>query len=148
MATVKVTGGHKWEAALRKYKASPLLRAGILEGSTNGETGELIAPYAAANEFGAPDIPARPFMRTTVASKKMTWPRNLAAAIRAGRPMTQAMGLVGIRIVEDLQATIKSAMPPPNSPETMEKKNAAGAGKGTLIDTGSMLKSIDYEVIP
>ena len=147
MATVKVTGGHKWEAALRKYKASPLLRAGILEGSTNGETGELIAPYAAANEFGAPGIPARPFMRTTVVNKKTTWPRNLAAALKAGRPMKQAMELVGTRMVEDLQATIKSSMPPPNSPETMEKKNAAGAGKGTLIDTGSMLKAIDYEVI-
>lgn len=146
MATVKVTGGHKWEAALRKYKASPLLRAGILEGSTNGETGELIAPYAAANEFGAPDIPARPFMRTTVVSKKMTWPRNLAAALKAGRPMTQAMELVGKRIVEDIQATIDSSMPPPNSPETMEKKHAAEAGKGTLKDTSMMYKSLSYRV--
>lgn len=147
MAVVKVTGGHKWEAELRKYKASPLLRAGILEGSTNGVTGELIAPYAAANEFGSPDNPPRPFMRTTVRNKKTTWPRNLASALKAGRSMRQAMELVGTRMAEDIQATIKSNMPPPNSPETMLKKNADEAGKGTLIDTGSMLKAVDYEVV-
>ena len=146
MEAVKISGGNKWEKALSKYKHPYLVRAGILEGSTNGQTGELIAPYAAANEYGTADIPSRPFMRTTVAGNGRTWAKNFAQLIRMKRPIPQAMELIGTRIVEDIQATIKSSMPPPNSPETLKRKHAATAGKCTLIDTGAMFTAIDYEV--
>ena len=48
-------------------------------------------------------------------------------------------------MADDIQATIKSNMPPDNAESTKRRKNAKG--KGTLIDSGSLLKSIDYEVV-
>ena len=57
-------------------------------------------------------------------------------------------------MAEDIQATIKSNMPPKNSEATIEqkRKKVDGGAKGesmvpgTLIDTGSLLSSIDHEV--
>ena len=43
-------------------------------------------------------------------------------------------------------ATIKSNLAPDNAESTKRRKNAKGAGKGTLIDKGHLLKSISYEV--
>lgn len=146
MDVVRIHGGHQWRNALQKYLRAPGLRVGILEGATNTETGEKIAPYAAKNEYGAPGIPSRPFMRATVDAKQNIWPKNIAASLRAGRDIMQAIELVGTRMADDIQETIKSSMPPPNSPETLLRKRADVAGKGTLIDTSSMLLAIDYEV--
>ena len=86
-------------------------------------------------------IPSRPFLRSTLDAKADAWCDNLAEALEAGRTPKEAMRLVGHRMADDIQATIKSNMPPDNA------KNAKGAGKGTLIDSGSLLKSIDYEVV-
>lgn len=144
--TIRREGGANLERVLKKYLQPAKVSAGIFADATNGETEEPIAPYAAANEYGAPGIPARPFMRRTVKSKGTGWVKNVAAALKAGRTPQQALQLTGMRMAEDIQATIKSNMPPPNSLETMLKKHAAEAGKGTLIDTGSMIKSINYRL--
>ena len=148
MATVKIEGGELLglEKLIRALSTHKGLRVGILEGATNAVTGAPIAPYAADNEFGAPGIPSRPFMRSTVAMKSGTWAKGLAQLLKGRRTAEQALELLGNRMAEDVQETIKSNMPPPNSPATRERKNAEGAGKGTLIDTGSMLRAIDYEV--
>ncbi|EIC83988.1 hypothetical protein [Serratia sp. M24T3] len=47
--------GGKLQAALARISAvkNISMKVGILNSATNSETGELIAPYAAANEFGA-----------------------------------------------------------------------------------------------
>lgn len=148
MAKVEIKGGELQglEKLIQQLATRRGLRVGILEGATNSVTGEKIAPYAAANEFGAPGIPSRPFMRSTIAIKSGTWAKGFARMLQAGRPAEQALELLGNRMAEDVQETIKSNMPPPNSPATRERKNAHGAGKGTLIDTGSMLRAVDYEV--
>ena len=92
-------------------------------------------------------IPSRPFLRSTLDAKADAWCDNLAEALEAGRTPKEAMRLVGRRMADDIQATIKSNMPPDNAESTKRRKNAKGAGKGTLIDSGSLLKSIDYEVV-
>ena len=146
MATVTVRGEEVWRRIRERLGKKALVRAGVPEGASNGVTGELIAPQAAANEFGAPGIPARPFLRTTLNKKKDEWVRNVVAAFRAGRTPEEVLALVGGRMAEDIQATIMSNMPPRNSDLTRLRKNAEGAGKGTLVDTGSLVRSIDYEV--
>lgn len=148
MANVEIKGGDLagLEKLIRQLATSKGLRVGILEGAANSVTGERIAPYAAANEFGAPGIPARPFMRSTITMQSGKWAKGFARMLQSGRPTAQALELLGNRMAEDVQDTIKSNMPPPNSPATRERKNAESAGKGTLIDTGSMLRAIDYEV--
>ncbi len=92
-------------------------------------------------------IPSRPFLRSTLDAKADVWCDNLAEALEAGRTPKEAMRLVGRRMADDIQATIKSNMPPDNAESTKRRKNAKGAGKGTLIDSGSLLKAIDYEVV-
>jgi hypothetical protein len=44
---------------------------------------------------------------------------------------------------EAIKGKIKSNIPPPNSPATLVLKE----GNRTLIDTGLMLNSIEYEVV-
>lgn len=132
------------------------VKAGILEGATNNETGESVAAYAAYNEYGTADIPSRPFMRKTFDKKEGTWFKGLGNAIRNGRSPEDAMKLLGMRMADDIVETIASNMPPPNSPETIASKTKKVVGKGaktgeshvpgTLIDTGSMIASVNYEV--
>lgn len=128
--------------------------AGVLEGATNRETGESVAEYAAHNEFGTNRIPSRPFLRQTFDEKAGEWAENLGKAVEAGYSPAGAFQLVGTRMAEDIQATIKSNMPPKNSEATINRKRKKVDGgargesmvPGTLIDTGSLLSSIDYEV--
>ncbi len=130
------------------------VRAGVLENAANEETHEKIAPYAAANEYGAPGIPARPFMRTTMTRESRKWEQELVKTLLNNRPAEQAHQLVGMRMAEDIQATINSNMAPPNAPATIRAKTRKVDGgapgetmtPGTLIDTGSMLHSITCEV--
>lgn len=132
------------------------VKAGILEGATNNETGESVAAYAAYNEYGTADIPSRPFMRKTFDEKEGAWCKGLGNAIKNGRSPEDAMKLLGMRMADDIIATIASNMPPPNSPETIASKTKKVVGKGaktgeshvpgTLIDTGSMIASVNYEV--
>lgn len=92
-------------------------------------------------------IPSRPFLRSTLDARGDDWVERLGAALQAGSTPQKAMELVGRRMVDDIQATIKSNMLPDNAESTKRRKNAKGAGKGTLIDSGSLLKAISYEVV-
>ena len=142
--------------ALVRMTGGISVKAGILEGATNNETGESVAAYAAYNEFGTANIPSRPFMRKTCDEKADTWVEGLGRMIGNGRSPEDAMKLLGMRMADDIIETIASNMPPPNSPETIASKTKKVVGKkakageshvpGTLIDTGSMIASVNYEV--
>ena len=130
------------------------VKAGILENATNSATGESVAMYAACNEFGTKDIPSRPFMRKTFDEHSGEWAALLGRAIANGRSPRQALQLVGMRMADDIMDTIKSNMPPPNSPKTKarKKKQITGTGgggsysPGTLVDTGSMVRAVNWEI--
>lgn len=152
-ATLK--GGDRLIRRLQEMaQAQGKVRAGILENATNHETGEPIAPYAAFNEYGTADIPARPFMRSTIQREGKTWSKGLVRMLTNGRDVQGALKLTGMRMAEDIQATINSNMAPPNSPATIRAKTKKVDGgdlgetmtPGTLIDTGSMIRAVDYEV--
>lgn len=130
------------------------VKAGILEGATNNETGESVAEYAAHNEFGSRDIPSRPFLRKTYDDKESSWVQGLGNALTR-LPPAKALKMLGIRMQDDIVATIKSNMPPRNSAATIARKTkgvtrggqtVGSHNPGTLIDTGSMINSVNYEV--
>ncbi|PHM30021.1 hypothetical protein [Xenorhabdus innexi] len=150
-----IKGGDKLRAALARIASTPTIQvqAGVLAGATNEETGEKIAPYAAANEFGTRNIPPRPFMRSTIANKSGEWGQILGAQLR-GRlqeagGVEAAFDVVGQVMASDIKDSIEQSLPPPNAPETVARKAKKGnASPGqTLVDTGSLQRAIDYEVI-
>lgn len=130
------------------------VKAGVLENATNTETGMKVAEYAAYNEFGTSRIPSRPFLRNTADKHKEEWALLLGNAIARGRTPSQALKLVGIRMMDDIVRTISEGVPPPNAPATQARKSkgitgVGGGGTyspGTLINTGSLIKAITYEV--
>ena len=142
-------------AHLLKDTSSHTVKAGILEGATNSETGQNIAEYAAYNEYGTSTIPARPFMRTTIANHSEEWLKELAQALRV-YPPKQALQFLGLRMRDAIVEQIASNMPPANKPSTIRQKQKQIVGKGlkgagtmtpgTLIDTGSMINAVNYEV--
>lgn len=129
------------------------MNVGVLSGSTNEDTGELIAPYAAANEYGTLTIPARPALRNAIAEKSIDWAEQLANGVKSanGKPgdIESVFNALGMTIVQDFVDSIESFTPPPNAPSTVKaktKKGRAEPGK-TLIDSGSYERSINYEII-
>lgn len=150
MATVTVSleGYDELIAKLEKYAdAHGSVKAGILEGATNDE-GTNVLDYAPFLEFGTAGMPARPFMRTTFAKHKMEWVDIIAKALKAGYDPETALEYAGGQMKADIVDQIKSNMPPPNSPSWVryKQKHAAANANNTLMFTGTMVKSIDYEV--
>ena len=147
------------DQAMKKLQKSgvagkAVVRAGVLKDARNAE-GVRVASYAAYNEYGTSRIPSRPFMRSTLREQQGAWLKTLSGALASGYPVQEALELVGTQMVADIQAKIRSGMPPENKPSTKARKarSVIGGSKGavmvpkTLNDTGALLKSIDYEVV-
>lgn len=155
---------------LAKTKELPHLNVGFFEGATypteSGGTagdpypdGTPVAAVAYWNEFGTDRIPARPFMRQTIAKNQDQWGKLLAGCLRQTRgDLDKAMAMAGEQIVSQLQEQIRTLQDPPLAASTMENRlrstkkngklstvNMATASK-PLIDTGHMLNSVGYEV--
>ncbi|MDC9591053.1 hypothetical protein PSI23_17610 [Xenorhabdus sp. XENO-10] len=145
----------KLKAALSRIRGNlnVQMNIGILSGSTNEDTGEPIAPYAAANEFGTRNIPARPFMRSTIANKSDEWKRLIGDQLRGQLQdesgVEAAFNTLGMIMALDIRDSIEKSLPPPNNPATVAAKTRKGRASPnqTLVDSGSMQRAIDYEVI-
>ncbi|CNI67490.1 Uncharacterised protein [Yersinia massiliensis] len=150
-----ISGGDKLEAALAAISENIKLQmnVGILAGATNRDTGDPIAPYAAANEFGTLNIPARPFMRNTVAEKSGDWGRTLGRLVigKAHEPggIKKAFNILGAVMVQDIRDSIEHSIPPPNTQSTINNKRRKGRASPdkTLVDSGSMQSAVDFEII-
>lgn len=108
--------------------------------------GTSVVFVAICNEYGTEDIPARPFFAPAIdenESQIHAWREDLIGQYLDGklalRPMLEELGK---RVVKLVQAKIRSNVPPPNAPSTVEKKGHSQ----TLIDTETMLKSVTYKV--
>lgn len=155
-AFVKVSGGKEWKKALRPYvKGNGIgVKIGIPENATySGETAEAgtpVFPIAAAQEFGAPGIPQRSFIRSTVARRNKHWIALAVAWVKA-RPadFEGAFNVVGLEGAKDMQAAINAGIDPPSAPETIARKLKRGRKNPNtpLIDTGTLQESIDYEML-
>ena len=119
-----------------------------------------IAVYAAANEFGANiengfgkgipiRIPERSFMRSTFDNKAVIdkvinrFKTFFGRMIDGGTNPVDVLGGASDVLVAEIKAKITSNIQPPNAPSTIKRK---GSGKGTLFDTGSLLRSITRKV--
>ncbi len=147
MGSVTINGGKNLQAFLSnvaKQKAD--VKVGFFKDAIYDD-GTSIASVAIQNEYGVPaqNIPARPFMRDTVNSNKNKWAKIFGALIKQQKAdinITQIFHKLGMLAVGDIQKQIKSGSYVDNAPSTIAKK---GFNK-PLIDTGVMLKSVNYEV--
>lgn len=142
------------------------VKVGIFEESTT-EDGEYVAFYAACNEFGTRDIPARPFMRMTAEKHSREWARLFVQStgerlvIEPG-VAKRAFMAIGRMATSDMHDMILSNMPPGNAeayanwkknkPATTKKGKDTTTGKaggytGTLVYSGKMLQSVWYRLV-
>jgi hypothetical protein len=128
------------------------VRVGFDSNSTN-EDGQNIAEYAAKNEFGAPGIPSRPFLRSTLRDNLSKWASLFISSTR-GRWIKEknmakrAFTMVGRMAQVDVKAKILSNVPPPNAPEYAAKKKKKGGGyTGTLFNTGAMYRAVHFSLV-
>jgi len=119
-------------AASREAKA--LKDATVVIGWESDE----IANYMAINEYGAPNIPARPLLR--LAAKRFTTAGRTKILGRTSAK--EFLKNVGERGKEALQSAFDDNSFAPNAPSTIRKK---GSDK-PLIDTGAAREEITYEV--
>ena len=156
MANISIKGGDKWRKALSKLAQDKVIkvRAGVLEGAKTTD-GKSVATYAAYNEFGTDNIPARPFMRNTLTRESENWERGLGAFLARGMTPEEALKAVGARMAEDIRKTIDESIDiEENAPSTVRKKTrkATGGQKGEtdtprpLVDKGNLRRSINWEI--
>lgn len=104
--------------------------------------GTPVAYVAAIQEYGSPEagIPARPFMRSTVAEQKKQWGDDLArgvkAAFRGAIEADDVFEQVGGVMAADIQETIASIETPPLSPITVMLRGMRRNDTG-LVVTGA-----------
>jgi hypothetical protein len=146
MATIK--GGSKLDSALTEIAAKisrpATLKVGFLSGASYPD-GTSVALVAAVQEFGAPSrgIPSRPFFRNMIAAKSPGWPAAVAVNLKAKNYDVDAtLRIVGTGIKEQLQDSIRTFEGAPLAPATVAAKGFDKA----LIDTGTMLNSVDFTV--
>lgn len=107
-----------------------------------------VAQNARIQEYGSTDgrIPERAPIRHALDNngkelRSMT--KKLAQKVldkKLGRE--EAIGLICQKVVDWIKTSINSNLPPPNAPATVAAK---GSDK-TLIDTGQMLNSVEWEI--
>lgn len=138
-------GGDKFRQALIQaaHRAqSGKVRVGIVKSGTYDD-GTQVAEAAFYNEYGTAHIPPRPFFRNTVAEHKSEWPRQMVEALKENQfDVPKSLAQMGMGVRDQVVATIQGFNDPPNAKSTVKKK---GFDK-PLIDTGTLWRSIDYEV--
>ncbi|AYO37437.1 hypothetical protein [Serratia sp. P2ACOL2] len=127
------------------------LKVGFLADATYDD-GTPVALVAAANEFGKMVVTRegesyfqlpRPFFRNMISANSGQWPGDFSQLIRSSNYDTRiALGLMGERIKNQLQGSIREFNSPPLAESTIKSK---GFDK-PLIDTDHMLNSVDYAV--
>jgi phage gpG-like protein len=118
------------------------------------EDGTPVAYVAAIQEFGTGSIPARPFMRPTIAAKRTEWAslirKGFKAALAGKAAITQVYGQVGMSAAGDVSKTIAAVDSPPLSPATIvarqSKRKTPGVSTKPLVDTGLLIQSVTSQV--
>lgn len=143
------SGGEKLQAKLQELAdkiGNSSVKVGFLEGATYPD-GQSVAEVAAYNEFGTRHAPPRPFFQRMIEEKKDGWGDALGKLCKqTDYDIPKVMGLMGEGIKGQLQQSIVDFNDPPDSDETIARKKSAHGGDATLVDTGHMLNSVDYEV--
>lgn len=118
-----------------------------------------VAYVAAQNEFGNPNknIPARPFMRPTIASERNNWAKigeqGAKNILKGNKTIGDVLELIGLKASGDIKKTITKITTPPLSPVTIARRLSRYKDQSTvgnlnkpLIDTGIMLNTLTNTV--
>lgn len=124
---------------------------GVHEGAGEYPDGTSVVAVALWNEFGTENIPSRPFIRDAVYGKVEqinAWRREAIGKVITGEfTVKQALSMIGFRLRETIRNNINSNMPPPNAPSTVAHKRAEGVAPRTLVETGLLLRSVEFKVM-
>ena len=111
--------------------------------------GVAIYMYANYNEYGSSSrgIPSRPFFRTALNNNRKYIKeqlKELLGKVATGK-MTGKMALksIGLEVQGLIQDSIKNGNWESNAPSTVRAKNGTGQ---PLIETGSMLRAVSFEI--
>jgi hypothetical protein len=151
--SVVITGGTKYKDALEKIASvRKAVKAGV-PGNATTTDGKSIAEYALFNELGTSRMPARPFLRQTVAEKQTEWLEILAQKLNfksiEKNNAEDALGLTGEMMMAHIKQTIQKGDFTPDAESTVKAKARRGKMEPNhpLIDTGQLLEhGITYEV--
>lgn len=117
--------------------------------STNADRKDELsnATIAAAHEFGVQGhIPERSFLRSTLNENKANASRLLAKELKAdieiGEFSDRPFAIVGEKLAGEVKRKIQAGINPPLDPKTVKRKKSSKP----LVDTGSLVQSITYEV--
>lgn len=140
---------HGWKHIKGELKAmkDAHVTIGVHESAPAYEDGTSQAQVAFWNEFGTTrGLPERPFIRTTADEKRNIYAnfmkKEIDAIFHGVSTVRKSLERLGTKAQGDVRRKIKSIKTPPNAPSTI----AAKGSSNPLIDSSTMLKSIDYEV--
>lgn len=157
--------GYKQIVSEFKKAKNSYVTVGVHEGAGKYEDGTDVGLVALYNEFGTSHkgfkIPPRPFMAMAIdggMSKINAWKEEAVGKIADGTfTAKKALEMIGFRTQVLVQNQIKANTPPPNAPSTVARKQNSGRlpkklkkefsnRTSTLIDTGLMLRSVQFKV--
>ena len=120
------------------------------------DNGTPVAYVATIQEFGYPEggIPARPFMRPTVANKTNEWKKTLAKGAKMvanGKlTYTQMLSGFGQSVAGQIAETISQITTPKLADATIaaraRKRKSPGVSTKPLVDSGLMIQSVSHKV--
>lgn len=131
------------------------LKVGVVANEPDALNGKscTIREYATFNEYGTSKIPARPFFRTATEfgdSKKVIMKKissEISSVINKNKDGEQALKAIGTFVKGRIQKSLRKGNWLPNAEATKKKKTKRnGTLKPVLVDTGSLIKSIDFEI--
>jgi len=119
---------------------------GAVDIGVHSDEDQKLVVIAAANEFGTANIPARPYIRSTVDENEEKYFKAstslMGKMIDEDMTKTQGLTLMGQLIEGDIKKKIRILKDPPNAPATIRLKGS----DNPLIDKGFLLNSIRYVV--
>lgn len=120
------------------------IEVGVFSQAEHPLGGGTIAEVAIKNHFGAPGVPARPFLSIAAATSARFIVAKWREAIKSNQTAAEVFDTVGTAQVVAVQETILDRkVPPPNAASTVRRKQSSTP----LIDTGTLLDHIAYRVV-
>lgn len=132
------------------------VQVGFFESSAY-EDGTPVAYVAAIQEFGYPEggIPARPFLRPTIAQQQAAWretlQRGFRAAVNDQITVQFMLEQFGMAAAGQVKVTISKITEPPLAAATLKarqnRKKTPGVSAKPLVDTGLLISSVQSAVV-
>lgn len=127
------------------------VKAGVM-GKKASRSGSLTnAELASIHEFGLGNVPPRPFIRPPFVVHKPEYltllRKGYAQAMKSNNPdsFRRVLALIGAKMAADIRnyVTQGPGVSPPLAATTVARKGSSRP----LVDTGQMIRAVDYEVI-